>query len=113
VPAEEGELGVLAKSSRHAGTSPDELAAAVNRRFAQDGIRSAASKQKTLDELRISLPALTVIHWQSILYHWVAVLDVNDTTIRFADPLSGLCELSRGEFEERWEHESVRIWRVQ
>jgi predicted double-glycine peptidase len=110
-PAEEGEIALLAKSSPHAGTAADELAAAITQRFGSDGIHAEAKTLDNFEQLKSLLPALAVVEWTSILHHWVAVLEISDTSIRFADPLSGVCEVPMAEFQERWQQETVRIWR--
>jgi predicted double-glycine peptidase len=110
-PAEESEIALLAKSSSHAGTAPDELAAAICERFGDDGIHAKATTLENVEQLAPLLPALTVVEWNSILHHWVAVLEITESSVRFADPLSGTCEEPVAEFKRRWQYEAVRIWK--
>jgi predicted double-glycine peptidase len=111
VNAEEGEIALLSRSSRHAGTDPDELTTAIRQRFVQDGIHADAKNLRTFEELCQSVPALTVVRWGPTLDHWVAVLEITDRTVQFADPTRGICEESRANFAQYWEHQTVRIWR--
>ena len=111
VTAEEGELALLSKSSRHTGTAPDELASAIRQRFGHDGIHAEAKRLRSFDGLCRVLPALTVVRCGAALDHWVAVLAVTDGNVVFADPTRGMCKESRATFVQFWESETVQIRR--
>lgn len=109
LPAEEGELGLLAGTSSHGGTRSIDLADAIVRRFGKDGVRASRFSAGTPEELQPF--SLTVIQLPSLIYHWVTVLDIGRERVRYADPLRGMRLVSREEFEREWRKDSVRIWR--
>jgi hypothetical protein len=109
--AEEGDLALLAHSSWHTGTDPDELASALEFRFREAGLNCRRIRPKTLDELAAGGLTLTVVRLAWGLDHWITVLEVSDREVRFADPLSGELTEPRGEFEARWKRITLRVWK--
>jgi predicted double-glycine peptidase len=110
--AEESEIAVLAHCSPHTGTDPSDLAEAIDQRFGIMGARVEYQPLNTLPELQQAGLALTVIRCDVGVDHWVAVLRVDERNVYYADPASGLVRMeSRTNFEHRWEHETVRVWR--
>jgi len=111
IDASESEIALAAKSSSRAGTAPDELAEAVRICFGPGGINAVSKHLGSLDELRQVTPLLTVIRFNRGLDHWITVLGITGTNVRYADPVFGICEVSREDFSQRWEGEAVEIWR--
>jgi ATP-binding cassette subfamily B protein len=62
------------------------------------GLSARALKITPRNLPRMPLPA--IVHWEG--NHWVVVLDVGDKRVRIADPASGIRNIPRPEFEQRW-----------
>jgi predicted double-glycine peptidase len=109
--AEEGDLALRANCSPHTGTDPSDLAGAIDERFGMMGAWVEYRPLDTLEELQKAGLALTVIKFDSMLDHWVAVLKVDAYHVHYADPARGLRIERRADFERKWEHETIRVWR--
>jgi ABC-type bacteriocin/lantibiotic exporter with double-glycine peptidase domain len=102
--AEEGELAVLAHTSTAIGTPPDLLCAALQKRYAAEGLHCAYRHFRNLDELKAAGLILAVTKFALFVDHYVVVLEVTDTEVRVADPLYGKQTYSREQFQNRWRY---------
>jgi predicted double-glycine peptidase len=102
LPAEEGEIAILAHTSTAIGTPPDMLAAALQKRYGADGLTAEYRILKDIPELKGAGLVLAIIKFNFFMDHYVAVLDVDDAEILVGDPLNGLTRLSHEEFRKRW-----------
>lgn len=111
IKADEGELAILAYTSPLGGTQPDDLAGAMERRFAPDGVRCEFRRFRSLDDLGSACPAMVVVKYAAIVDHWVTVFKVTTTEVVYGDPLSGLQSLAREGFEQRWRRYGIVVRR--
>lgn len=111
LPAEEGEIAILAHTSTATGTPPDVLARALQQRYGQHGLVSEYRLFRNVAELREAGLTLVVIKYGFLLDHYVTVLDVNDTGIVVGDPLSGIKTLDHRSFERQWRFRGVILRR--
>lgn len=102
LPAEEGELAILAHTTGIAGTPADSLCAAIDRRFHGDGIRCTFRRFKSVAELRGQEPVIAVIKFGFLVDHYITVLEVTDTSVLVGDPLSGLQTLTHRQLADEW-----------
>lgn len=109
--AEEGDLAIRANCSPTTGTDPSDLAAAIEDRFGMMGAWVENRPLETLEELQGAGLALTVIQFDAMLDHWVAVIKVDEEYVHYADPARGMRVERRADFERKWEHETIRVWR--
>jgi predicted double-glycine peptidase len=111
LPAEEGELAVLAHTSTASGTPPDVLCAVLNERYGPQGLRAKLGRFRDASELRGLGPTLVIVRFSLLLDHWLCVLEVTDREVVVGDPLNGLNRLTHAEFNERWRHIGVTLSR--
>jgi hypothetical protein len=104
VPAEEGDLAVLARSNSLGGTDLEMLAQAINTRYGGYGVACQCRHFKGLDELREAGCSLGVIEYNPWMDHCVAVLGVDGERVNTGDPLIGLHPYHRSDFEKSWRH---------
>jgi predicted double-glycine peptidase len=109
--AEEGDIALRANCSEQTGTDPSDLAAAIDDRFGIYGVRVEYRAMETRAELQRAGLSLTVVRYSADVDHWVTVLKIDETSVYYADPARGMRVEPRAEFAEKWEHETVRIWR--
>ena len=101
-PAEEGELAILAHTSTAIGTPPDLLAAALQKRYAAEGLKCAYRHFRSVEELKDAGLVLAVTKFARFIDHYVTVLEVSDTEVKVADPFYGKRTYSRERFREQW-----------
>ncbi len=111
VPAEEGELAILAHTTRIIGTEPDSLCSAISERYHADGIQCNYRSYRSISDLK-QLPVIAMVKYSFLLNHYVTVLAVTDTTIEVGDPLEGKRVLSHGKFNEMWRNVGIVIEKV-
>ena len=111
LPAEEGEVAILAHTSSATGTPPDVLARALQAHYATDGLVSDYRVFRSVDELRDVGLTLAVIKYGFWLDHYVTVLDVTDQEVVVGDPSHGLRTFTHQEFRDKWRFEGVVIKR--
>jgi predicted double-glycine peptidase len=102
LPAEEGQIAILAHTSALTGTEVDVLAKVLQDRYRTNGLMVEYRAFKNLDELKGAVPAVTVMKFNALQDHCVAVLGVQTNGVQVADPLSGLEVVSAEEFEKKW-----------
>jgi hypothetical protein len=111
LPAEEGELAVLSHTSPVAGTLPACLTAALRKRYAAEGLKCTYRRFDTIDQLKEAGITLAMVKDSFLLDHCLAVLEVSDTTITVADPMSGLIFMPREQFRKIWRFSGIVLQR--
>jgi Peptidase C39 family len=111
LPAEEGEIAILAGTSSTIGTPPDILAEALRKRYGNAGLICNYRAFKNLDELRHAGLILAVVKYNLLLDHYVTVLEVTDQAVIIGDPLNGLTKLTPEEFSSKWRFQGVVVKR--
>jgi predicted double-glycine peptidase len=109
--ANESELALLAHSTAATGTPPDDLAEALQERYAKEGLVCEYRVFKSVTELKDCCPVLAIVKFNLILDHYVTVLKVNDHAVTVGDPLQGIETLSIADFTEKWRFVGVVIRR--
>jgi predicted double-glycine peptidase len=100
--AEEGELAILAHTSTAIGTPPDLLAAALQKRYAAEGLDCEYRHFRGVEELKEVGVVLAVTKFALFVDHYVTVLEVTASEVRVADPFYGKRTYSRDAFREQW-----------
>ena len=106
-PAEESEIALLARTTSAQGTQPDVLANTLRQRYGADGLTCEYRSFEDVDDLRLPGYTLALVKFAFMVDHYVAVLDVNDTSVVVGDPLSGRQVLPRAEFAKKWRRVGV------
>lgn len=112
LPAEEGEIAILAHTSSATGTPPDILARELNEHYGQDGLVAEYRNFKNVAELRAAGLSLAIIKFSFMIDHYVTVLEVTPTEVVVADPLSGRTTYTHEAFEDQWRHVAVVLRRT-
>jgi hypothetical protein len=107
LPAEEGELAVLSRSSPLLGTLPACLSSALEQRYSDQGLRCTLRHFSSIDQLRDAPVTLAVVKDAFLLDHCLAVLDVSDEEVTVADPVLGRRSMSREQFERIWRFSGI------
>lgn len=100
--AEEGDLAILSHCNPVTGTLPNCLVQALQKRYADAGLRCEYEHLNSVDRLKELTPALAIVKDRFLIDHCVAVLDVTDTEIVLADPATGRERISHRDFENMW-----------
>jgi predicted double-glycine peptidase len=111
LPAEEGEIAILAHTSSATGTPPDVLAQALQSRYEKDGLTSQYRVFRNVAELKHGGLTLAVIKYRFWVDHYVTVLEVTDDQIVVGDPARGRCVFTPQEFRDKWRFEGVVLRR--
>jgi predicted double-glycine peptidase len=111
LPADEGELAILAHSTAASGTPPDVLAETLQNCYAKEGLVCEYRVFKNVAELKDRCPVLAIVKFNLILDHYVTVLNVNDRAVTVGDPLQGLETLSIADFQDKWRFVGVVVRR--
>ncbi len=111
-PAEEGQIGLLCKTDPFFGTADDKLAEVLAKRYGPQGLVVEHRYVKSVEELREWPVVIAVIKFSLFIDHYVAVLKVDGDTVTVGDPLTGADELSKQEFEKKWNHVAILLKRT-
>ena len=111
LPAEEGEIAILAHSSPVTGTLPKCLYKALDKRYSSDGLKSQYRYFDSLAELKNAGITLAVVRDSLLREHCVAVLEVSEEMVTFADPAGGKISMSHGQFEKIWRFTGITLKR--
>jgi predicted double-glycine peptidase len=111
LPAEEGEIAILAHTSTAIGTPPDLLVAAIQKRFGPMGVRAEYRHFRTVAELRDAGVVVVVIKFALLTDHYVTILDVDDRQVTVGDPWKGKQVYSAAEFARVWRFTGIVLWR--
>jgi ABC-type bacteriocin/lantibiotic exporter with double-glycine peptidase domain len=101
-PAEEGELAILANTSMAIGTPPDLLCAALQKRYAPEGLDCRYRHFDSIATLKNEGLTLAIIKFAFLVDHYVAVLEVTDRKVIVGDPFFGKQEYTHQEFSAKW-----------
>jgi len=112
LPAEEGEIAILAHTSTAIGTPPDLLCAALRKRYAASGLKCEYRYFKSTSELKNAGITLAVIKFGLFVDHYVTVLEVTDTEIIVGDPFRGKISYTHQEFQNKWRFVGVVLNRT-
>jgi len=102
LPAEEGEIAILAHTSLLTGTEPDVLATVLQRRYGAEGLVAEYRAFRNIDELKKAGLTVAVMEFSALQNHCVTVLGVETNGVLVADPLSGLSVVPTKEFDSKW-----------
>ena len=102
LPAHEGQIAILSRSSPVAGTQPVCLSTALQNRYGLDGLISQYRRFDSIAQLKTAGITLAVVKDAFLSNHCVAVLEVSDRMVMFADPVLGEVSMSREQFEKVW-----------
>jgi predicted double-glycine peptidase len=99
VKAKEGELAILAHTTRFTGTQPDVLCQVIQKRY---GVSCQQVYFRDISELQSRVPVVATVKFAFLIDHFVTVLEVAPTTVVVGDPLVGRVEMTHEEFARRW-----------
>ena len=102
LPAEEGEIAILAHTSSLTGTEPDILAKVLQERYRPNGLLTEYRAFKDLEELKSAGLTVAILKFNALQDHCVTIFGVQSNGIDIADPLTGLNIVPRREFENKW-----------
>jgi len=111
LPAMEGEIAILARSSPVAGTLPGCLKTALQNRYGKEGLKCDYRRFSSIEQLNNGGITLVVLKDTLLTDHCVAVLDVSRDGVTIADPVIGKAQLSRVQFEKLWRFTGVVLER--
>jgi len=111
LPAYEGEIAILSHTSPVAGTLPGCLQAAIQNRYAADGLKCQYRRFDSIVQLKHEGVTLVVVKDTLLSDHCVAVLEVSDGKVTVADPVLGKRLLSHRQFEKIWRFSGVVLKR--
>jgi predicted double-glycine peptidase len=111
LPAEEGELGILARTNPLRGTEPGDLCDALRERYGSEGLRCEYRSFSSIEQLADACPVLAVVTFGVLVDHWVTVLHVGRARVILGDPAAGLRIMSHRAFEKRWRYTGIVLWR--
>lgn len=111
LPATEGEIAILSHTIPIVGTLPRCLRNAVQNRYASRGLQSEYRRFKSVGQLKGAGIILAVMKSAPLSDHCVAVLDVTDSTVEIADPVSGQRTLSYEQFAKDWRFSGIVLKR--
>lgn len=100
--ADEGQIAILAHTSPVAGTLPWCLYKALDNRYSRQGLLCRLQYFDSVEQLPDDAVTLAVVRDAFLLDHCVAVLNVTDKTVTFADPVFGTERMSHKKFERIW-----------
>jgi predicted double-glycine peptidase len=109
IHADEGEIAVLAFTSRSTGTEPDVLAAALQSHYAAQNLVCTYRAFQSAADLPTDRPTIALIRYRLLVDHYVTVLKVGKNQLTIGDPLSGLTHESIDEFERDWRNVGIVI----
>jgi hypothetical protein len=111
LPAEEGQLAVLAHTTPLTGTAPDCLCNALHERYGAEGVSCRFRPFRSIDELRDAGLTIAVVNLSLLIDHYVVVFEVSEHEVVVGDPLRGKQTLSREAFRERWQNVGIVVRR--
>ena len=111
LPAEEGEIAVLARTNPISGTLPYCLYTAIQGRYGADGLKCCYRPFDSVAQLKGAGLILAVVRSTLFSDHCVAVLSVADGTVTFADPVRGRRSMSYEQFGKVWRFAGIVLKR--
>lgn len=107
LPAREGEIAILSRTSPVVGTLPSCLQAALQNRYGDEGLKCQYRRFDSIAQLKDVGIILAVVKSALLSDHCVAVLEVSDGMITVADPVVGKELLSHKQFEKIWRFSGI------
>ena len=107
LPAQEGEIAVLSRTSPIAGTLPACLQTALKNRYGADGLKCQYRTFDSIRQLKNAGVTLAVVRDVFLSDHCVAVLEVSDQMVTVGDPVLGKKSLSHEQFEKIWRFSGI------
>ena len=111
LPAEEGELAILSRTSRSAGTPSRVLQQALLTRYGSLGLTCEYRLFGSIAELAAAGQVLAVIEYGILVDHWVPVMEITPTQVAVGDPLKGYRSYSHAEFDAIWRRTGLVVRR--
>ncbi len=111
LPAHEGEIAVLSRTSPVAGTLPGSLRAALQDRYGADGLKCRYRRFDSIGQLKDADITLAMVRDTFLSDHCVAVLEVSDRMVTIADPVTGRKSMSHKQFEKIWRFTGIVLER--
>jgi hypothetical protein len=108
----EGELAVLSRTTRLAGTEPDLLCEALRERYQDRGLSCEYRVFHNIDELAPGAVMLALVKYSLFVDHYVTVLAVADGQVVVGDPLYGRRVMPAAEFEKMWRFTGIVVTRT-
>jgi len=106
VSAEEGELALLAHTTRFTGAPMDSLCYAMRNDYATP---CRIVYCRDVSELQGKGPFVAIVKFSFLVDHYVAVLSVTETEVTVGDPLKGLRTCTPKEFDKEWRRCAIVI----
>jgi hypothetical protein len=109
IHATEGMLAVQARTCPFMGTTTFDLCRAINGAAAKSGLKAVFCRLNSLDQLPKNSGVLLLLKEGFMLTHCVALLDISDQTVTFADPAEGMICLPKKIFTSLWTGQAIII----
>jgi len=109
VPAAEGTMAMQARTCPFMGTTTYDLCRAIDIASAKSGLKAAFCRLDSLDQLSADNGALLLLKEGFLLTHCVALLDISDRMVTFADPAEGMISLPKDVFARLWTGQAIII----
>jgi hypothetical protein len=111
LPADEGEIAILSRTSPVAGTLPWSLCTALNSRYGPYGLKCHYRHFDSIAQLKDAQVTLVVLKDTFLSDHCVAVIDVSEHLVIIADPVSGRKLIPHKQFEKMWRFTGIVLGR--
>lgn len=111
VEAEEGEIALLAHTTRFSGTETDILAEVLQRRYASLGLKATYRHFHSIDDMVGAFITIARMKYGVLVDHYVTVVKITADEVRVADPWTGLQTWKRETFTEDWRYTGVVLER--
>ncbi len=111
LPANEGELAVLAYSSPITGTLPSCLATALEGKYAKQGLECRYRGFDSVSQLNTGGITLAVVRDAFLYDHCIAVLNISEDNVIVADPALGKMAIPLDEFRKMWRFAGIVLKR--
>ncbi len=109
--ATEGQIAILAHSNPITGTLPSCLYSALKDHYDNAGLVCDYARFNSIAELRNTGITLAPVRDSFLSNHCVAILNVSDKMVTFADPVLGKKTLSHAQFEKIWRFSGITLSR--
>lgn len=111
LPANEGQIAILAHASPTVGTLPACLTQALQKLYAADGLRCHYRTFDSVAQLGRSGITLALVRSALLQDHCVTVLGVSDEAVIVADPITGVAAMPREQFRAIWRFSGIVLSR--
>jgi len=111
LPAAEGQIALLAHSNPITGTLPACLYSALKDHYASAGLKCDYTHFNSIAELKNAGLVLAPVRDSFLSNHCIAILNVSDNIVTFADPVLGKKSLTHAQFEKIWRFSGITLSR--